>query len=58
MRGEYPIIDMFQYPTVAEFARFLENRPADSDARRGAVDRARKQWAFFGQSRRPGGRSL
>jgi acyl carrier protein len=56
VQGEYSIVHMFQYPTVAEFGRFLEDKAHDSDALSGAADRARKQRASFRQGRRrPGG---
>ncbi len=58
VHGEFSIIHMFQYPTVAEFARFLENSADDSDVLGGTAQRAKEQRAAFKRRRRSPGRSI
>jgi acyl carrier protein len=56
LKREFPITDLFQFPTIAALSAHLE-KPADDGSRLAgkAKSRAELQRAAMGGSRRPGG---
>jgi acyl carrier protein len=52
-QSEFPIIELFQYPTISSLARFLNEEPKEKVSFQKIRDRARRQQGALGMQPRP-----